>query len=54
MAVERVPTTHAAVDLSRKAGVDLPITNQVAAILRGARSPCEVIRETMERSLKGE
>jgi glycerol-3-phosphate dehydrogenase (NAD(P)+) len=54
MVAEGVQTTYAAVDLSRKAGVDLPITSQVAAILRGARSPRDAIRELMERSLKGE
>jgi glycerol-3-phosphate dehydrogenase (NAD(P)+) len=54
MVAEGVQTTYAAVDLSRKAGVDLPITSQVAAILRGVRSPREAIRELMERSLKGE
>jgi glycerol-3-phosphate dehydrogenase (NAD(P)+) len=54
MVAEGVQTTYAAVDLSRKTGVDLPITSQVAAILRGERSPREAIRELMERSLKGE
>jgi glycerol-3-phosphate dehydrogenase (NAD(P)+) len=54
MVAEGVPTTYAALDLSRKTGVDLPITSQVAAILRGERSPREAIRELMDRSLKGE
>ncbi len=39
MIAEGVETTYAAVDLARKFNVDLPITEQMDAILRGGRSP---------------
>jgi glycerol-3-phosphate dehydrogenase (NAD(P)+) len=54
MVAEGIRTTYAAVELSRRRGIDLPITSQVSAILRGERTPRVVIRELMERSLKGE
>jgi glycerol-3-phosphate dehydrogenase (NAD(P)+) len=54
MVAEGVETTAAAMDLSRKCGIEMPITAQVDAILRSERSPREAIRELMERSLKPE
>lgn len=54
MIAEGVETTVAAVDLARKFGVDMPITEQMDSILRGGRSPREAIRELMERTLKNE
>jgi glycerol-3-phosphate dehydrogenase (NAD(P)+) len=54
MIAEGVETTSAAVDLARKFNVDLPITEQMDSILRGARSPREAIRDLMERTLKTE
>jgi glycerol-3-phosphate dehydrogenase (NAD(P)+) len=54
MIAEGVETTYAAVDLARKFNVDLPITQQMDAILRGGRSPREAIRDLMERTLKTE
>lgn len=54
MVAEGVKTTFAAMDLAERHGIDLPITAQVRAILRGERAPREAIRELMERSLKGE
>ncbi len=54
MVAEGVKTTFAAMDLAARYGIDLPITAQVCAILRGERSPQVAIRELMERSLKGE
>jgi len=54
MVAEGVRTTYAAVDLAARHGIDMPITAQVDAILRGQRSPRAAIRELMERSLKGE
>lgn len=54
MIAEGVETTYAAVDLARKYNVDLPITQQMDAILRGGRSPREAIRDLMERTLKTE
>jgi glycerol-3-phosphate dehydrogenase (NAD(P)+) len=54
MVAEGVQTTYAAVDLAHGCGIEMPITEQVNAILRGERSPREAIRELMERSLKKE
>lgn len=54
MVAEGVKTAFAAMDLAARYGIDLPITAQVCAILRGERAPQVAIRELMERSLKGE
>jgi glycerol-3-phosphate dehydrogenase (NAD(P)+) len=54
MIAEGVETTACAVALAGKYCVELPITNQMGALLRGERSPREAIRELMERSLKEE
>lgn len=54
MIAEGVDTTAAACDLARKYHVDMPITRQMDAILRGQTSPREAIRELMERELKAE
>ncbi len=54
MVAEGVKTTFAAMDLAARYGIDLPITAQVCAILRGERAPQVALRELMERSLKGE
>jgi glycerol-3-phosphate dehydrogenase (NAD(P)+) len=51
---EGIRTTDAAVELGRRYGIDLPITQQMHAILYQGRSPREAIRELMERELKGE
>jgi len=54
MVAEGVETTTAAVDLARLHGVEMPITEQMHAIVKLGRPPREAIRELMERSLKGE
>jgi glycerol-3-phosphate dehydrogenase (NAD(P)+) len=54
MIAEGVETTAAACDLARKHRVDMPITDQMDAILRGRTSPRAAIRELMERTLKNE
>jgi glycerol-3-phosphate dehydrogenase (NAD(P)+) len=54
MIAEGVETTAAAVDLARTFEVDMPITEQMGAILEGRISPREAIRELMERALKPE
>jgi len=54
MIAEGVETTAAAVELARKLHVDMPITEQMAAILEGRSAPHEAIRELMERALKPE
>jgi glycerol-3-phosphate dehydrogenase (NAD(P)+) len=54
MVAEGVQTTFAAMDLAARHGVEMPITAQVGAILRGERTPRDAIRELMERSLRSE
>ena len=54
MIAEGVETTAAACDLARKCHVDMPITEQMNAILKGRTSPRNAIRELMERELKTE
>ena len=54
MIAEGVETTAAAVDLARKLQVDMPITEQMGAILGGRIAPRNAIRELMERALKPE
>jgi glycerol-3-phosphate dehydrogenase (NAD(P)+) len=54
MVAEGVGTTAALMALSREAGIELPITEQVDAILNHGKSPREAIRDIMERPLKRE
>ena len=54
MAIEGISTTAATVALARQKGVEMPITEQMNALLFGNRSPKEALRELMERSLKPE
>ncbi len=54
MIAEGVETTCAAIDLARKFGVDMPITEQMGSLLRGERSARYALRELMDRSLKNE
>jgi glycerol-3-phosphate dehydrogenase (NAD(P)+) len=54
MIAEGVETTAAACGLARKCQVDMPITEQMDAILSGRTSPRDAIRELMERELKSE
>jgi glycerol-3-phosphate dehydrogenase (NAD(P)+) len=54
MIAEGVETCDAAVALGQKFGVDLPIIQQMHAVLHSAKSPKDAIRELMDRSLKGE
>lgn len=54
MIAEGVETCDAAVELGEKFGVDLPIIQQMHAVLHGRKSPREALRDLMERSLKGE
>jgi glycerol-3-phosphate dehydrogenase (NAD(P)+) len=46
---EGVRTTSAALGLARKRGVEMPITEQMAAILDHGKSPQDAIRELMAR-----
>ena len=54
MIAEGVETTAAACGLARKCQVNMPITEQMDAILRGRTAPRDAIRELMERELKSE
>jgi glycerol-3-phosphate dehydrogenase (NAD(P)+) len=46
---EGVRTTFAAVGLANKHGIEMPITEQMAAILSARKSPVEAMRELMAR-----
>jgi glycerol-3-phosphate dehydrogenase (NAD(P)+) len=54
MVAEGVFTTTAAVGLARSRGVEMPITEQMHAILHNGKSPREAIQELMTRSGKSE
>jgi glycerol-3-phosphate dehydrogenase (NAD(P)+) len=54
MVAEGVHTARAARDLGRAQGVDLPITEQVCAMLFESRSPREALQALMSRDLKSE
>ena len=54
MVAEGVETCDAAVALGAKFGVDLPIMEQMHAVLHAEKTPHAALRELMERSLKSE
>ena len=54
MVAEGIDTTAAGLALASRYQVDMPVSAQVAALLRGEKSPQEAVRELMERSAKGE
>ncbi len=54
MVAEGVHTTYAAHDLAKRHRVDMPITEQMYAILANGKPPREAIRDLMERPAKGE
>ncbi len=49
MVAEGVLTTHAAVGLARKHGVEMPITEQIDALLNRGKAPRDAIHELMTR-----
>jgi glycerol-3-phosphate dehydrogenase (NAD(P)+) len=49
MVAEGVRTTHAAVDLGRKLGVDLPIIESVHGVLFDGKDPRDAINQLMNR-----
>jgi glycerol-3-phosphate dehydrogenase (NAD(P)+) len=51
---EGIRTTDATVELARRHGIEMPITEQMYQMLRQDKPPQEAIRELMERSLKPE
>lgn len=54
MVAEGVFTTDAAVQLAQERDVEMPITEQMQAILSGGKSPGEAIQELMARTSKRE
>jgi glycerol-3-phosphate dehydrogenase (NAD(P)+) len=54
MVAEGVLTTNAAIGLAQKHGIEMPITEQMYAILHDGKSPREAIRELMTRPGKVE
>jgi glycerol-3-phosphate dehydrogenase (NAD(P)+) len=54
MVAEGVETCDAAVALGEKFNVDLPIIQQMHAVLHGSKTPQVALRELMDRSLKSE
>ena len=54
MVAEGVRTTAAAIELARRHGLEMPIAEQMHAVLYENRPPQEAIRELMERRLKME
>ena len=54
MVAEGVETCASAVALGEKFGVDLPIIQQMHAVMNQGKSPRDAVRDLMERSLKGE
>jgi glycerol-3-phosphate dehydrogenase (NAD(P)+) len=54
MVAEGVGTTAALIVVAREAGIELPITEQVDAILNQGKSPREAVRDIMERPLRRE
>ncbi len=54
MVAEGVGTTAATLALARRHGVEMPITEQMDAVLRHGRAPRHAMRELMERRLKQE
>jgi glycerol-3-phosphate dehydrogenase (NAD(P)+) len=54
MVAEGVETTFAAVELARSVNIEMPITDQMHAVLGLGKQPREAIRDLMERTLKAE
>jgi len=51
---EGVFTAHAATELARRRNVEMPITEQMDAILHKGKSPRDAIQQLMTRSGKSE
>ncbi len=54
MVAEGVNSTVSAMDLARRHNVNMPITEQVYAILKQGKNPGQAIRDLMDRTLKAE
>jgi len=51
---EGVPTTRAAVELGRRLGVEMPIAEQMHAVLFEGKQPRQAVLDLMQRELKSE
>ena len=54
MVAEGVATAPAVLELARRAGVEMPISETVAAVLAGQLSPAESVTHLMQRGAKSE
>ena len=54
MVAEGVKTTSVAIQLAARLGVELPITEQMHAVLNEGRAPATAIRELMGRTLRAD
>ena len=54
MVAEGIATTGATLALARRHGIEMPITEQMYAVLHEGRAPADAIRELMDRRLKQE
>jgi glycerol-3-phosphate dehydrogenase (NAD(P)+) len=54
MVAEGVKTSRAAVELGRRLGLELPITEQVAGVVNGSRTAADVIPALMQRHTRPE
>jgi glycerol-3-phosphate dehydrogenase (NAD(P)+) len=54
MVAEGVRTTRAACELAAGAGVEMPITQEMHAVLYGGKAPREAVDSLMIRRLKRE
>ena len=54
MVAEGVGSAAATLELARRAGIEMPITEQVHAVLTAGRATKDAVRELMERRLKQE
>jgi len=51
---EAVQSSQAILDLARRHGVDMPITQHVAAVVHDGASPQDTVRQLMGRTTKSE
>jgi glycerol-3-phosphate dehydrogenase (NAD(P)+) len=51
---EGVRNTRALHALAQRLGVEMPIVEQMHAVLYGGKKPAEAVRDLMQRSLKSE
>ncbi len=54
MVAEGIETTAAGLTLASRFQIDMPVSAQVDALLRGEKNPREAVRSLMERAAKGE